>query len=105
MRKSKYIIIMLVIICSLCICVYAENLTGLQEESKELAQNLNDTNNKLQLVREEISKNMQQIQELDEQISESQGEVDNINLQIDDLLIQIKEKTRGNFVQSFPFTP
>ena len=43
MRKGKCIVIISIIICSLCICVYAENITGLQEQSNELAQQLNET--------------------------------------------------------------
>ena len=64
MRKSKFIIIILLIMCSLCICVYAENLTGLQEQSNELAQQLSETNNRLQVVQDEISSYMQQLHEL-----------------------------------------
>ena len=91
MRKSKCIVIILVIICSLCICVYAEDLTGLQEESNELTQQLNETNNRLQAVQEEISKNMQQLQEIDAQIAQSQSEVNSINAQVEDLTKQIEE--------------
>ena len=91
MRKSKCIVIILLIICSLCVCVYAENLTGLQEESNELAQQLDETNNRLQAVQEEISQNMQQLQEIDAQIAQSQEDVNNINLQVEDLIKQIEE--------------
>lgn len=91
MRKSKCIVIILLIICSLCVCVYAENLSGLQEESNELVQQLDEANNRLQIVQDEISTNMQQLQEIDSRIAESQQEVNNINVQIEDLIKQIDE--------------
>lgn len=91
MRKSKCIVIILLIICSLCICVYAEDLTGLQEQSNELAEQLNETNNRLQAVQDEISQNMQQLQEVDTQIAQSQEELNTINIQVDELIEQIEE--------------
>ena len=94
MRKCKCIVIISLIICSLCICVYAENITGLQEQSNELAQQLNETNNRLQAVHEEISQNMQELQEIDSQIVVSQQEIDNISIQISDLLSQISENEK-----------
>ena len=89
MRKSKYIVIILLIICSLCVCVYAEDIKGLQEESNELAEELSETNNRLQAVQEEISENMKQLQEVDAQIAQSQEDLNTINIQIDELLKQI----------------
>lgn len=94
MRKCKWIVIISVIICSLCICVYAENITGLQEQSNELAQQLNETNNRLQAVHEEISQSMLELQEIDSQIAVSQQEISNINIQITDLLNQISENEK-----------
>lgn len=91
MRKSKWIVIILLIICSLCICVYAEDLTGLQKQSNELAEQLNETNNRLQAVQDEISQNMKQLQEVDAQISQSQEELNTINIQVDELIKQIEE--------------
>ena len=94
MRKCKWIVIISVIICCLCICVYAENITGLQEQSNELAQQLNETNNRLQAVHEEMSKNMQELQELDGQIALSEQEINTINVQINDLINQISENEK-----------
>ena len=91
MRKSKFIIIILLIMCSLCICVYAENLTGLQEQSNELAQQLSETNNRLQVVQDEISSYMQQLQEVDEQIVQSQEELNTIKTQVEELVKEIEE--------------
>ena len=90
MRKSKYIVIISSIICSLCVCVYAENITGLQENSKELSMQLNETNNRLQVVQEEISHHMQQLQEIDSKIAMSQEELNGVNLQVEDLIKQIE---------------
>lgn len=62
----KYIIIIItILLTSVCICVYAEDITGLQEQSSNLAQQLDATNNRLQAIQEELSQNMQQLQELD----------------------------------------
>lgn len=91
MRKSKWIAIITFIICSLCICVYAENLEGLQEQSNDLASQLNETNNQLKAVQDEISQNMQQLQEVNDQIAQSQEEINTINIEIEDLKNQIEE--------------
>lgn len=91
MRKSKWIAIITFIICSLCICVYAENLEGLQEQSNDLVSQLTETNNQLKAVQDEISQNMQQLQEVNTQISQSQEEINTINIQVDELKKQIEE--------------
>jgi len=88
----KYILIALIIILSSqCICVYAKDITGLQEESNEITQQLNETNNRLQAVQEEISKNMQELQELDAQLLQSQKELDEINVQVKELTLKISQ--------------
>lgn len=94
MRKSKWIVIMALIMCSLCICVYAENLEGLQEQSNDLASQLNETNNQLKAVQDEISQNMQQLQEVNTQIAQSQEEINTINIQVDELKMQIEENEK-----------
>ena len=91
MRKSKCMVIILLVICSLCVCSYAEDLTGLQEQSNELAEQLNETNNRLQAVQDEISQNMQQLQEVDTQIAQSEEELNTINIEVDELIQQIEE--------------
>lgn len=91
MRKCIAIIVIIVILSGLCICVYAEDITGLQEQSSEITEALNETNNRLQAVQEELSTNMQQLQELDNQIAESQEELNTINIQVDELMAQIEE--------------
>lgn len=91
MHKYIVITLLVVILSSLCICAYAENITGLQEQSNEITEQLNETNNKLQAVQEELSTNMQKLQELDSQIAKSQEELNNINIQVDELIVQISE--------------
>ena len=66
-------------------------MTGLQEQSSEITEALNETNNRLQAVQEELSTNMQQLQDLDNQIAQSQEELSTINTDIDKLMEQIKE--------------
>lgn len=94
MRKIIATILILVIISGLCICVYAQDLTGLQEQSSEITEALNETNNRLQAVQEELSTNMQQLQDLDSQIAQSQEELNTINTDIDKLMEQIEENEK-----------
>lgn len=95
MRNGKYVLIItliiLLIICSLCKFVYAEDISELQIQSNELAEQLNETNNRLQVVQEELSERMQQLQEVDTQIAQSQEELNTINIQVNELMTQIKE--------------
>ena len=91
MRKCIAVALIVVILSSLCICVYAENITELEKESNEITQALTEANNRLQAVQEEISDNMQQLQELDNQIAQSQEELNVINGQVQELMVQITE--------------
>ena len=91
MRKYIAIVLILIILSSSCICVYAENITGLQEQSNEITTSLNEANNRLQAVQEELSENMQQLQELDNQVAQSQEELNQININLEQLTTQISE--------------
>ena len=91
MRKYIAIALILIILSSSCICVYAENITGLQEQSNEITTSLNEANNRLQAVQEELSENMKQLQELDNQVAQSQEELNQINIQVEQLATQISE--------------
>jgi len=91
MRKYIVTALMVVILSSLCICVYAEDITNLQEQSNEIVDVLNDTNNKLQAVHEELSENMKQLQELDNQVEQAQEELNQIDVQVEELNLQISE--------------
>lgn len=103
MRRLITIILILVITGSLCICVHAQDLTELQEQSNQLTQALEESNNRLQAVQEQLSTNMQELQDLDNQIAQSQEELNTINTDINDLMNQIKEneeklsKTQAEF--------
>ena len=91
MRKYIATILIVILLSSLCICVYAENITGLQEQSNEIATALSETNNRLQAVQDEMSEHMQQLQELDNQVAQSQEEINKINIQVEELKTQITE--------------
>lgn len=91
MRKCIVVALIVVILISLCICVYAKDITELQNESNELTQNLNESNNRLQAVQEQLSEQMQRLQELDNQMAQSQVELSQINIQVDELMTQIEE--------------
>lgn len=93
MRINKCVVIasIFVILSSLCVCVYADDLTGLQEQSNQLSGQITETNNRLKVVQDELSENMQQLQDLDTQIVQSQEEITNINQQVDTLMKQIQE--------------
>lgn len=90
MRKYVFIIIMM-FVTSLCICVYAEDINSLQEQSNDLTEKLDITNNMLQAVQDELSQNMQQLQELDSQILQSQVEINTVNEEIAEIEEQISE--------------
>mgnify|MGYP005770782303 FL=1 len=83
--------ILFVVIISICICAFAEDITGLQTESNELTEQINEANNQLKAVQDKLSKEMEELQQLDEQIAQSQTEYDNINTQVEDLMKQIEE--------------
>ena len=91
MRRLLTIILILIITCSLCICVHAQDLTQLQEQSSQLTQSIDESNNRLQAVQEQLSTNMQELQDLDNQIAQSQEELSTINDDINDLINQINE--------------
>ena len=93
MRKCKWIAIIIVIVMlnSLCIYIYAQNITDLQNQSNNLTEELNNTNNILKAVQEEISQNMLQLQEIDIQIEQSKNELNKIDVEVDDLTKQIEE--------------
>ncbi len=91
MRKFIITSFIFVVIISICICAFAEDITGLQTESNELTEQINEANNQLKAVQDKLSKEMEELQKLDEQIAQSQIEYDNINTQVEDLMKQIQE--------------
>ena len=91
MRKCIVVALIASTLVSLCICVFAEDITNLQQESNQITEELNEVNNRLQAVQGELSENMQQLQNLDNQIAQSEGELNTINIQVDALMAQIEE--------------
>lgn len=96
MCRSKCIVIavLIIILSSICIYTNAENITELQEQSAELTEQLNNTNNRLKAVADNISENMVQLQEIDQRISQSQEELKTINVKLDELILQIDENQK-----------
>ena len=88
-------IILAFIICSFSILssVYAENVTELQTKQEELQNQINTTNEELQVVQTELSNNLEQVAKLDEKIANSQKELDELNAKIEELQNQINEVT------------
>ena len=91
MRKYLITILTIVTISVTSICVYAENITDLQEKSNQINQSITETNNRLQVVQEQMSENMQQLQELDTQLAQSEEELNKINTEVSTLTTQISE--------------
>ena len=91
MRKYIVTSLIVIILSSLCVCAYAENITGLQQQSSEITQALNETNNRLQVLQDEISIYMQELQELDNQVAQSQEELDKLNQKAGEITSQITE--------------
>lgn len=91
MRKYIIIISMIVTLTFSNICVYAENITELQEKSNQINENITETTNRLQAVQEEVSENMKQLQELDVQLAKSEEELNKINIEVSNLTSQIAE--------------
>ena len=91
MRKYLTTILTIVTISVTSICVYAENITDLQEKSNQINQSITETNNRLQAVQEQMSENMQQLQELDTQLAQSEEELNKINIEVSTLTTQISE--------------
>ena len=89
MRKCIVTVLIIVILTNLCICVYAEDLSNLQQQSSEIESELNEANNRLQAVQEQLSDNMRQLQELDNQLAQSQEEVNKINIQVEEIVSKI----------------
>lgn len=91
MRKYLTIILTVVTFSVTSICVYAENITDLQEKSNQINQSITEANNRLQAVQEQMSENMKQLQDLDTQLAQSEEELNKINVEVSTLTDQIAE--------------
>ena len=91
MRKKVLCIVLTILICDFCLFSYAEdntvvnNTTSLQEQHKELKNQIESANGELQNVQSELSSNLQQVQEIDAKIEMTQNELDEININYDEL--------------------
>lgn len=68
-----------------------KTLEQLQQENKELQEQIESSSLDLGIVTEELSENLIQVQELDEKITQSEGELEVLNGQITILNRQVKE--------------
>lgn len=84
MRKVLCIVLAL-IISSICMFSYAENIEELQEKSEEIKNQINQSNEELEEVKEELSSNLQQVQKLDETIEKTEKQLEELNIQIEGL--------------------
>ena len=93
MRKKIFltILILIVIMSSHIMIVFAANKSELQQESSEIQEKINTTKHELGEVEDNLSGVMSQIRDLTAQISEYQSEIDDLNSQISDLESKIEE--------------
>ncbi len=89
MRKIISFIVLTILIYSFCFFSYADNNTfvnntaSLQEQHKELKNQIESASSELKDVQEELSDNLQQVQEVDANIEVAQNELDEINIKYD----------------------
>ncbi len=90
MRKFLCIVLAL-IISSICVFSYAENMEELQNKSEEIKNQLEESNEQLQEVQEELSTNLQQVQKLDETIGTTETQLEELNTKIEELQNNIND--------------
>ena len=90
MRKTLCCILIL-IICSVCIFSYAEDLNQLQSKSQELQGQIDEANENLENVQNELSSNLQQVQKLDDKITQTEKDLEELNKKIEELQNNIYE--------------
>lgn len=94
MRKFLCVVLAL-IISSIALFSYAENVDELQTKSNEIKNQINQSNEKLDDVKNELSANLQQVQKLDETIENAEKQLNELNTKIENLqknIDQIQEK-------------
>lgn len=92
MRKVLCLMLIL-IICSVCIFSYAEDLNQLQSRSQEIQGQIDEANENLENVQNELSTNLQQVQKLDETIMKTEQELEELNQKIEEMQKNIEEVT------------
>lgn len=91
-RKILFIIfILLILLSSHVLMVFAANKSDLQQQSSDLQTKIDQTKHELGQVEDNLSGVMAQVRDLTVQISEYQSEIDNLNMQISDLETQIQD--------------
>ena len=90
MRKFLCIVLAL-IISSICVFSYADNMEELQNKSEEIKNQLEESNEQLQEVQEELSTNLQQVQKLDETIGTTETQLGELNTKIEELQNNIND--------------
>ena len=91
MHKIITVILIILLIFSTSFCAYSASIDELQEQSNEITQNLNETNNKLQAVQEQVSENMAELQELNTELAQYEGETNQIQEDLTKLNQEIAE--------------
>ena len=86
--------ILILILCSFSLYSYAENadssITDLQEEQKELQNQMQQSGEQLTEVQDELTENLEQVQKLDEKIETAEKELEELNKKIEKLSQDIK---------------
>lgn len=90
-NKILSIILILIIISSNMLIVYAANKSQLEQESSDLDGKIKETEEELSHVEENLTGVMAQIRDLTAEISEYENEIYDLNLQISDVKEKISE--------------
>lgn len=94
MRKILYsILILILIVCSVYVFSYAEDINQLQSQSQELQGQINEANENLGNVQDELSKNLQEVQKLDEKIQKTEADLEELNTTIENIQNNIVDVT------------
>lgn len=109
MRKVLCVILIISLL-SYSVCIYAEEgvnnqtqektveenntLEELQNKSEEIQQQINQSTERLEIVEEELTKNLTQVQEIDSKIQISEEELNKLNNEIDELNKNIEQNQK-----------
>lgn len=91
MKKRLIAALILVNILSYTSIAFAEDITNLIQQQNDLQNQKSEADNKLEIVQDELSENMQQLEKLSQTMAEYQIQIDVWGKQIDDLNTSIKE--------------
>ena len=91
MKKRLIAALILGNILSYTSIAFAEDITNLIQQQNDLQNQKSEADNKLEIVQDELSENMQQLEKLSQTMAEYQIQIDEWGKQIDDLNTSIKE--------------